>query len=58
MNITDQHRETLIHALEYYRAWMDALARTANTTEGTAECAVEKYRAELALAEIQKENNQ
>lgn len=53
---TESSRETIIKALTYYAQWMDALCRT-NRTHGhedaTQAYAVEKYKAEQALTEME-----
>lgn len=53
---TENHRETIISALKHYSAWMDAMVRTSRVNEHTQECAVEKYKADQALQEM--ENSQ
>lgn len=54
----ESNRETIIKALTHYAQWMDALCRT-NRTHGhedaTQAYAVEKYKADQALQEM--ENN-
>ena len=48
-----EHREVTIDALRFYIQWMDALFNTAADRAGAAEHAVEKYKAEQALAELE-----